>query len=487
MILATFLAGLFFTFIFWRKKRTIESSSMHKNFTYYLYKNSLEFLYPFVIVTFLYLITSWFIIRFASIDSTTINSLILIEDSIEKVKSVFSVFKLNALQVLFALSGVYLLGFFRFPVNKSKTLFVWLEKYQMYVRITYYFLVLLCSFTFFGTQLGTPSQKVQLQIKTIREGYADLANEAQDALSEEVARQLYEKALDTFPSSYRDALEAPSKIENKIDSLRNHYSGFQNRYTTKVPSTEKLIGERVTKTNQPQDMVVKVSEKPRNPKLLSENLNYKQIKEAKESVSRFRNGLRSKTIELLKMEGGKKVAFQIPRVFSAEVKKALFHQVTKSYPILEPIVDVFFKNADKHIEIKIDKAIDPMLKATCQNPENFEKIVVNNSSKIVREINIDISQSDLESANKKSSVVNLRKKMIDKKIVDQFRVLEYVEKKEQIWAERKLDKSRGWSENRYGNYTIECSCSCGSRLMWRRYVSSQAICESLCPDGMPCR
>lgn len=67
-----------------------------------------------------------------------------------------------------------------------------------------------------------------------------------------------------------------------------------------------------------------------------------------------------------------------------------------------------------------------------------------------------------------------------------FRMVD-TEKAEADAKKAKLDSLRNWSEEKYGIYTIECSCRCGGRVLWTRYVSSNAICNSLCPDGMPCR
>lgn len=408
MIIIVFLIGCFLTYLFLKKKREIEKHNWKKGLLYYFYKNSLDFLAPFVVITFLYLLFYLVIASFTALGSTTLHSLIQFEEFLEKLKSYFSIFKLNAIEALVVLIALYLLGLLRFMTQKSKKLYKLFDKYQLIVRRVYIVLVLLCSFTFFGTQLGEPTKNISLRIKTVRDGYADLCNETREALAEEVATQVYPKVHDSFPKPYQDALELPPKIEQETNSLRSYYSSVQNEFGAKDRNTEVLIERGSLRAQSASDLEVATPEGTRkrieNFTLPDEKqISYKKIKDAKNAVNKHRSNLKSRAIEMLKMEGGKKVTCQIPKVFTGQAKKALFQQIIKDYPILEPVVDVFFRTLDKQVEIKVEQVVDRLTNSAFQNPENFEKSVAEQASIIVEHKKVEITKTDLKTAQRVTS------------------------------------------------------------------------------------
>ncbi|MCJ7457654.1 MAG: fibronectin type III domain-containing protein [candidate division Zixibacteria bacterium] len=409
MITIFFIIGCLLTFLFLRKKREIEKYRYKKGILYFFYKNSLDFLVPFVVVTSLYLVLALVISIVVASDSATLHFLIRVEETLAKVKSFFSIFKLNAIQALIVLFALYFLGFLRFPAEKSKKLFTLFDKYQLFVRRTYIVLVLLCSFTFFGTQLGEPTKNVSLRIKTVREGYADLCKEVQDTIAEEVAIGLYPKVHDQFPQSYQDAFELPTKIEQETNDLRDYYNSVRTEFGANDRNVEAILerGSSRTKTASDLERELKIPEdSPKRRYYLvvtdPRQINYEKIDNAKTAISKYRNRLQSRVINLLQIEGGKKITSQIPKVFTGEVKMALFRQVIKEYPILEPVVDVFFRTLDEKLETKVEQAVDRVINTTVKSPENVEKVITEETGKIVQQKDVEIPKGALENANRAS-------------------------------------------------------------------------------------
>lgn len=339
------------------------------------------------------------------LDSITLDSLFRFEKFLEELKTFFSIFKLNAIEALVVLVALYFLGFFRFPAKKSKKLFSLFDKYQLVVRRVYIVLVLLCSFTFFGTQLGEPTRNVNLRIKSVRAGYSDLCNEVHSAFWEEVSQQLYPKVHDSFPQPYKDALGLPTKIEQETNSLRDYYNSVRNEFGINDRNIEALLDRGSLLARKASDLKVELPDDAikgldYSSIPIPKQINYKKIEDAKNVAYQYRSNLQSQSIELLKIEGGKKVTCQIPKVFTEEAKKALFRQIVRDYPILEPIVDVFFRTIDKQIEMKVEQSIDQLVNSTIQNPESFNKSVVEQASTIVEHQKVEINNADLESAHK---------------------------------------------------------------------------------------
>ncbi len=362
MITIVFLIGCLLTFLFLRKKRKIEEYKWKKSFLYYFYKNSLDFLMPFVVITFLYLMLS-LVVAVAS-NSATLHSLIGFEESLEKLKSFFSIFKLNAIEALVVLVVLYLLGFLRFPAQKSKKLFSLFDKYQLFVRRVYIVLILLCSFTFFGTQLGEPTKNLSLRIKTVRDGHADLSKEVQDTIAEEVAIGLYPKVHDKFPQPYQDALELPTKIEQETNALRDYYNSVRSEFGANDRNVDAILdrGSWRAKTASDLESDIKIPDGAQKRRYYfvvpdPRQINYKKIETAKTALGKYRNRLPSRVINLLQIEGGKKVTSQIPKVFTVRLKRPCFDNLLKNIPFLSPLSMCFSERLIKGSKQKWNKQL----------------------------------------------------------------------------------------------------------------------------------
>ena len=411
MIAIIFIIGCFLTFFFLVKKSKIENYNLKKGVLYYFYKNSLDFLVPFVVITFLYLML-FLVVALAS-NSTPLYSLIHFEESLEKFKSIFSIFKLNAIQVFFILIAIYLLGFLRFFAHKSKRLFSLFNKYQSFVRWVYIVLVLLCSFTFFGTQLGEPTTNLSLRIKIIRDGYADLCKDVQDTIAEEVAIDIYSKVHDQFPQSYQDALEAPRRIEQEATNLRDYYNSVRSEFDINEKNIDAILEKNSIRMKTASDLAKEIKfsgdlSKGKNNFTIPDprQINYKKIKDARTAVAKYRSRLQPRVIKYLQIEGGKEITSQIPKIFTGKVEKTLFQQVFKGYPVLEPIIDIFFRTLDREMETKVEQAIDQVTNATISNPENLGKVIEEESDKIVQQKNIEIPKEILKNATRVSKQIN---------------------------------------------------------------------------------
>lgn len=411
MITVLYLIGCILTYIVFRKSQEIERYNLRKNLQYYFYKNSLDFLVPFIGVTFLFLLLSLLINIFITTDSTTLHVLIRTEENLEKLKSFFSIFKLNAVEAMLMLIVIYFLGFLRFFSQKSMKLFYLFDKYQLVIRRVYIVLVLLCSFTFFGTQLGEPTKDVSLQIKTIRDGYANLYYEIQEAISEEVAIQIYPKVHDYLPQQYLDALKLPTKIESEINSLANYYQKVSLEYGIKDNEIERIIDRGVKRTNEASDLNLEFSDNKRKSfdnevKLAPGELNLSELNRTNHAINEFRKNLHSHPIELIQIEGRKKVICQIPKIITGEINKRLFQQIIQDYPILEPVMDVFFRTIDEKTEKKINQVIDNLFSSIMKNSDQVNQLIVEQASSIVKSEEIKITETDMANIDRESKVLN---------------------------------------------------------------------------------
>ncbi len=115
-----------------------------------------------------------------------------------------------------------------------------------------------------------------------------------------------------------------------------------------------------------------------------------KINEAKQSVRTFRERSQSEIVKLLQSEHGQELVAQFPECFTGKIKEVLFKSLTDRYPILEPIISVFFGTLDKELENRTQKAIDKATNFLAQNPMNASDVIAQQATKVVSDTQIKI-------------------------------------------------------------------------------------------------
>lgn len=255
--------------------------------------------------------------------------------------------------------------------------------------------------------MGEPTTNLKVRIKTIRDGYAELCNKAQEAIYEEVATRLYAKVHDSFPPYYQEAMALPAKIEEQIVPIRERYISAKTKYGIRIRNIETTLDKvssrikTVSSLKADSEITGQVKTKKihfadPDPRQIS----HRRIDDAKTAINQYRNRLRSRAITLLRIEGAKKVASQFPKVFTSQIKTALFRQLTQAYPILEPVIDVFSGTIDKEIENEVEKTVDRVANSLIQNSKNIEKVIDQEASRIVDQKTVNISSPTLRKAKR---------------------------------------------------------------------------------------
>lgn len=402
MILITVIIAVILTYFFLKKKREIEKKSKKKDILYHFYGYSLEFLIPFLFVALLYSIIPIYI--WITSETVSLQALIDLEESLTQLKSRLSIFKLSAIQVFIILLVIYILGILRLPAEKSKKFIRIFAKYRKTTRLVFIVLVLLCSFTLFGTHLGKPTNDLKVRINTIREGYADIFKEVQEDVAEEITYELFQKVKNNLPSYYTEALSLPKKIDDQISSLDDYYKSVRSRYGINSSVVESTINKRISRIqifSSSQDIRIEFPERISNERIQSTRLDptkisSKKIKEAKKFIAQYRDRSSGKSINLLKIEGGKEVIIQIPKILTNEIKTTLVQSLIELHPILEPMIDVFKNTIDKEIESRVEKTVDHVINSIVQTPKSYEQLVKEQSSEIVNQKNIEINNATLQ-------------------------------------------------------------------------------------------
>ena len=436
--------GIVLEIYFFRRKKYIENENLRKGVGYYFYLYSLEFLVPFTIILSAYYIMCGLVSY--SIDSTTLNSLVKLEQFFEKIKVSFSIFKLTALQAMGVLVFLYLLNFVRLFSSKTGTLFNFFDKYQIFVRRTYIVIVLLASFTLFGTQIGNPTSAVTVKINTIRNGYADIVNDTAEIISQEVFPKLFEKTKKSFPETYIHAFHLPVKLYDDAADLKIYYQEVNNKYGIEDNTIVMIYGKYLAPThiNNPHpnfsydfsriyvpgqkigraveiptlmavagregDINLKVIEnkgswKKISPEKYPGSLSFEKVQSMKAEIASCKQRIKARAIELMKIPGGKKIVLYSPKLITSQIKTSIFRPLIENIPILGPLIDVFCYTLDKKLEDTLNYKAEKMLNSSGENKGDYLNKIKGVSSSIVHDAEVNVTEDHLRYAEIERNVL----------------------------------------------------------------------------------
>ena len=399
-----FIAACGLTLFVLKKKRTLHEQGKDKGINYHFLKSSLEFLVPFTFVMLSY--AALLAVVSLAWESISLQSLVRLEEYLETIHS-YTKLKPSKAEVFGLFVGIYLLGLLRIVIlDKRKQLYKATDTIYRWSKRVYVVFVLLCSFTLFGTQLGEPANGLRLRIKLTRDGYAEVYKQTQEAISEEVARQLYTKARDSFSPAHQTALKLPEKIGSEANSLGGYYAKAQKEYGVTSSKAESALSAIEAHRKAAFNLKTEIQipkDRPGESTYVAEpdprQTTYRQIKEAKTAIENYRQSTRTKLITFLTTEDGKALTIQGAKVMTDILKSDLFSAWIKAYPIAEPILDVFIKTIDETVKAKLEKIADNATRSIIQSPDKTQTTVNNEASKLTAQTEIVISPSIVEKAS----------------------------------------------------------------------------------------
>src|SRR5215213_227491 len=201
MILGIFIVSLIAT-IFCINRKHFWKEHNEKSLWYFFFDKCVEFFVPLSIVTGFYTIL-WGLVEGTS-DKTTLGWLESLENFLMSVQSFVSYLKIKPWYavliifglIIFDLLVTYILQFRKSVKNDKPTESNLASRYKTYhtwSKRIYTVAVLLCSFTFFGNQVGDQIAHLRIRTDKIKQGYAKVQEEAEGMLAASVQQKIYEK------------------------------------------------------------------------------------------------------------------------------------------------------------------------------------------------------------------------------------------------------------------------------------------------------
>lgn len=378
-------------------------TSTRQPFRYNLCATGFLYLIPIGIATLFYVVLSLYISWYG--DSLGVDRLIGMQVFFEDVSQFFSGnLKLNELTVFGLLIAIYLLSCVllakgnlpgmaqeaaavaapRSPNQVVIALHRVLGGYVKYSGAIAAGLATLASFTFFGMQLGEPSKDLQLRIKVLQQGYAEVARRTEAELSSRVANGLVIKIRGAFPPSYQQALALPAQIDGLVLDVQQHANSAKSRHGVSVPAVDLMIQEQQNRMKRVNGLesVLRVDGADRQN--VPGGTTEQQVKAAREGL----NG-RPPPMEVeLVAEGKRKIILQVEKIVTEKIV-TLTKPLIEAVPILEPLIQTFIEAADQTLQERIGKSYDRAVNVALQNPGEFDAVIEREARTIVAQTNIE--------------------------------------------------------------------------------------------------
>jgi hypothetical protein len=389
------LGGVLLAFLAFRRKKALERAGRGNTIACYFLESALEFLVPLCIALALYcmLALAWR----AALPSLTLQSLMQLEETLGAVHAFLSDnVPGGALSAFLLFLVIYMLGLFHVLSSRMRT--------QAYDRLTwghrwtkrvYTLLVLVCSFTLLGMRPGDPSQDVRLRIKLIREGYAEIVENTQRAVSSELVDPLYAKIAASLPEEYSKALTLPGKISREVILLRDSYSRAKQDYAVHSDAAAAVLkryplvapGQAARATPSDVEPRVAIS----SPRLQAPaSITYKQIERAKTALAEHQATRRPQPVVLPPGEEENKIIIAAEKVVSASARAQIFADIMRDVPIAGLFIEIFARTIDKVVQQQLEK-LTQHTAAIIASPEAAGQVIDRAASDLVRRAEVTTS------------------------------------------------------------------------------------------------
>lgn len=398
MIIAAVIVGGIMTWVLVARKRLLQQRGLNRTTTFHLVNSALEFAVPFTIAAFLYLML-WALVVVVP-EFASVGRLMELETSLAQIRSAIAIFKLSALHVLVVLAVLLVLRVVLARFQSTGGAYRAFDKYRMVARRAYTLVVLLCSFTLFGAELGAPTDHLTVRINRVREGYADVCRDVEAIVSERIAERLYGQVEAALPQSYRDDLALPPKIGAALTILRTTYEAAQKDHQIRNTTAGSLLerqsqkAARLASRNAQPCLIKEGSSRSTSYAARGiEKVTWRGVKRAKAALQKHRPGRPSRTVTLLRTEGGKRLVCHLPKVLTAAARNAALGPLIEEYPILGPVVDVFRRTLDKELEMRVEQAVCRAAQSATIEGMAFEDVVRREVTRVAEDTTVQVSEA----------------------------------------------------------------------------------------------
>lgn len=256
-------------------------------------------------------------------------------------------------------------------------------------------------------QLGTPTHDLQLRLKAVQEGYAEVANEVHADVSEHVAVALYQRIKAAMPASYSKALTVEAQINQTADDTRTYAVSIRSDYGISDPVIDRTLQREATRKkvadSLPQDWRIgpEPGEGTRGG-IVPGSVTRAEVEAAKKAVE----SRQDKAIELIN-DGPKEITLHAEEIGSERFVEAVT-KLAEGHPILEPVLQAMVAVVDTGLQDRLGKLYDRALAVAFRSPNRLEATVDGDATTFAAETDISSAVAHVKPlADQRTTEINL--------------------------------------------------------------------------------
>lgn len=384
-------------------KKHLEIEENTKDAFYAFVTNVFEILVPLTAVTFLYSIFAYSLSDMGS-DQVTVEALRKYEKRIQEVQGWLTYIKLNSVHsflLLIIWFFVAMIVRIRLSPRASERLekvYAKYESYDKWLKRVSSVVVLLASFTFFGSMVDSLGGELQVRIKTMSGNYNTFAKQVERAVEASVADGIHKKIESSAPPAYLTLKVFSSRVweqfavaAGKYDSTKDHY------YIYESPSLNALVNEArkredhfATVINEADKLLSQTARPVPLLELPASQLNQSQLSMLNEVVMQHLSSLAARAEPILQTPLGKKIVPGVLGLLITHGNIGTLESLASDIPILKMILPLFSKVLNKNMEIKINQTVRRLAQKAVTTPNlNVVSEIDREAREIVQETVVD--------------------------------------------------------------------------------------------------
>jgi hypothetical protein len=227
-------------------------------------------------------------------------------------------------------------------------------------------LAALAAFTFLGVRAGEQNTAFALKIKTSEQDYDKAARKVESELTGRATALLYEKIKNSMPSEYQATLVLPVRIDRTVTAAQRRADEARTKHGIQDPDADAFLDreqERMKKAADAKADWIVAGDGTTRPAGAPSDLTPAQTGAAREWLG---TAAPDNRIDIM-TEGEKKIALQVEKIIS-EPLTGFVKDLSKTIPLLEPLLDAFFEACDATLQDRLTAAADRIMKVVMGRP-----------------------------------------------------------------------------------------------------------------------
>lgn len=367
MVHAFFAAAVMGAFACWRLRARIVREGRGASVGCKLLGHSLEFLATLAAVLLLYHLL--LVAIAAGWPHVSPQALLKLEQRLDLARASVERFKPGWLTTLAILLAIYLLGAARVWVFRTDGPLRAFKKAKAAVRMAGTALLLLCSFTLLGAELGEPAATLAIRVRTTQEAHGALRREVEQALLGSVADRLDERVATAWGPAFRALPRVAGQAAASAGALQRDLTTARQEQRVTRPDAERALKRHAQVPRAGAGALALAARGASAEAVVAPEMSepwapYRVVEKARNAVAKAVQG-----------RAGRELAGHLTGGSLQSLLGAIVRPVAEAHPLLKPALDVISSTLGDDLRARVDRELDSLTRSVVEAPEQAQALL----------------------------------------------------------------------------------------------------------------